>query len=62
MIDLEDKFFSCPFTANIRPSVRYGHACDSNIRDDTFYHGNNEELEEEKEHSSELIILGGLDS
>ena len=48
MLDLEDKFFTAPFTANIRPSKRYGHAVAGNISDkDLLMH--------------EVIILGGLD-
>jgi hypothetical protein len=33
VLDLNDNFFSCPFTANIRPSARYGHACATNLVD-----------------------------
>ena len=51
MIDLNDNFFTSPFTANIRPSARYGHASSSNIQS----------VSEEGDESNELIILGGLD-
>lgn len=51
MLDLKDNFFSVPFTANIRPSSRYGHACATNLT----------EVQSEDEKLRELIILGGLD-
>ena len=56
MLDLNENFFSMPFTANIRHFARYGHSCSSNLnlldcnvqeKDDIFMH--------------ELIILGGLE-
>jgi hypothetical protein len=31
MMDLKEKFFSGPFTANIRPSGRYAHQSASNL-------------------------------
>jgi hypothetical protein len=31
MMDLKEKFFSAPFTANIRPSGRYAHQSASNL-------------------------------
>eukprot|EP00347_Sterkiella_histriomuscorum_P002702 403367137 len=65
MLDLKDNFFSAPFTANIRPSARYGHACDSNLK--TFLDKKGMSQTQslqigEFEPMHELIILGGLDS
>lgn len=31
LLDMKEKFFSAPFTANIRPSSRYAHQSASNI-------------------------------
>ena len=50
MLDLNDNFFTAPFTANIRPSTRYGHASATNLVDGF----NDDQLRE-------FIILGGLD-
>lgn len=60
MLDLDDNFFSAPFTANIRPSARYSHACDSNLL--TALNPSAKDSDEDEDFLHELIILGGLDS
>jgi hypothetical protein len=59
MCDIKEKFFGSPFTANIRPTARYGHAVASNL-----------EFNMTEEHKQklmdgpfepELIIIGGMD-
>ena len=50
MLDLNDNFFSAPFTANIRPSARYGHASASNLIP-----------AKEEDYLHQLCIIGGLD-
>ncbi len=57
MLDLSDRFFSAPFTANIRPSARYGHACACNYS--SFEHPKKDDIHEPIMH--ELVILGGMD-
>lgn len=60
MMDLNDKFFASPFTANIRPSSRYGHAAASNIERPDMGDGKSSIIKGEMvEYTPELIILGG---
>lgn len=56
MCDMRDSLFGSPFTANIRPTARYGHAAASNS---DF---NEQEHKVDGPYPPELLIIGGMDS
>lgn len=56
MCDMQENLFGSPFTANIRPTARYGHNVASNV---DF---NPDLVKLDSDYPSELIIIGGMDS
>ena len=53
---MEESLFGSPFTANIRPTARYGHNASSNVE------FNPEVVKLDSDYPAELIIIGGMDS